>query len=168
MSDYIRFTRECSFDQLRPELARTIREYAQNHRELGNVEVEVLMCCETTSERKRMGALAALMEGASDTILYTGMLVTPQWLIWARNGDQSGIVVSSAKLQDVRVRPFASRLVKDTGMEVSGYIGDSKGRVRGYIGMGPEPAAQEFCEQVQKAIEKASPKPAKKRLWFLQ
>ena len=53
MSDYHRFTKECSFGQLRPELARAIREYAQNHRELGNVEVEVLMCCETTSEKKR-------------------------------------------------------------------------------------------------------------------
>jgi hypothetical protein len=165
MSDYIRFTRECSFDQLRPELTRAIREHAQNHRELGHVE-EVLMCCETTSERKRMGALAALMGGDPDTILYTGMLVTPQWLIWARSGDKSGIRVSSAKLLDIQVRAFASRLVKDTGMEVSGYIGDSKGRVRGYIGMGPEPAAQQFCDQVQKAIEKATPKPAKKRFGF--
>jgi len=169
MSAYIRFTRECSFGQLRPELVRAIREYAQNHRELGDVEGDVLMCCETTSEKERAGALAALLGDDPDTILYTGMLVTPQWLIWARNGDQSGIVVSSAKLQDVQVRAFASRLVKDTGMEVSGYIGDSKGRVRGYIGMGPEPAAQKFCEQVQKAIEKASPKRAKKRLFgFLQ
>jgi len=169
MSAYIRFTRECSFGQLRPELVRAIREYAQNHRELGNVEVEVLMCCETTSEKERAGALAALLGDDPDTILYTGMLVTPQWLIWARSGDQSGSEVSSANLQDVQVRAFASRLVKDTGMEVSGYIGDSKGRVRGYIGMGPEPAAQKFCEQVQKAIEKVTPKPAKKRrLWFLQ
>jgi len=168
MSDYIRFTRECSFDQLRPELARAIREYAQNHRELGNIEVEVLMCCETTSERKHTGALAALIEGDPDTILYTGMLVTPQWLIWARSGDKSDTRVSSAKLLDIQVRAFASILVKDAGMEVSGYIGDSKARVRGYIGMGPEPATQQFCDQVQKAIEKATPKPAQKRFWFFQ
>ena len=168
MSAYIRFTRECSFAQLRPELVRAIREYAQNHRELGNVEVEVLMCCETTSEKKGARALAARLGDDPDTILYTGMLVTPQWLIWARYGDQSGVTVHSAKLQDVQVRAFASRLLKDTGLEVSGYIGDSKGRVRGYIGMGPEPAAQKFCEQVQKAIEQVRPKPAKKRLWFLQ
>ena len=168
MSDYVRFTRECSFGQLRPELVRALREYAQNHRELGNVEVEVLMCCETASEKKRAGALAARLGDDPDTILYTGMLVTPQWLVWARFGDKSGISVYSAKLQDVQVRAFASRLVKDTGMEVSGYIGDSKGRVRGYIGMGPEPAAQKFREQVQKAIEKVNPKPTKKRLWFLQ
>jgi len=168
MSDYVRFTRECSFGQLRPELVRALREYAQNHRELGNVEVEVLMCCETTSEKKRAGALAARLGDDPDTILYTGMLVTPQWLVWARFGDKSGISVYSAKLQDVQVRAFASRLVKDTGMEVSGYIGDSKGRVRGYIGMGPEPAAQKFREQVQKAIEKVNPKPTKKRLGFLQ
>ena len=168
MSAYIRVTRECIFGQLRPELVRAIREYAQNHRELGNVEVEVLMCCETTSEKKSADALAALLGDEPDTLLYTGMLVTPQWLIWARYGDQSGVTVSSAKLQDVQVRPFASRLVKDTGIEVSGYIGDSKGRVKGYIGMGPEPAAQKFCEQVQKAIERVSPKPAKKPWWFLQ
>jgi hypothetical protein len=167
MSDYVRFTRECSFGQLRPELARAIREYAQNRRELGNVEVEVLMCCQTTSEKKPVGALAALLGDNPDTILYTGMVVTPQWLIWARYGDKSGIRVSSAKLQDVQVKVYASLLVKDTGMEVSGYIGDSRGKVRGYIGMGPEPAAQKFCEQVQKAIEKVNPKPAKKSLWSL-
>jgi hypothetical protein len=168
MSAYIRFTRECSFSQLRPELVRAIREYARNHRELGNVEIEVLMCCETTSEKKSTDALEALLGDEPDTTLYTGLLVTPQWLIWARYGEKSGVTVFSAKLQDVQVKPFASRLVKDTGIEVSGYIGDSKGRVRGYIGMGPEPAAQKFCEQVQKAIEQVRPKPAKKRLWFLQ
>ena len=165
MSDYHRFTRECSFGQLRPELARAIREYAQNHRELGNVEVEVLMCCETTSEKKPAGALAALLGDDPNTLLYTGMLVTPQWLIWVRHGDQSGVTVSSAKLQDVQVKAYASLFVKDTGLEVSGYIGDSKAKVQGYIGMGPEPAAQKFCEQVQKAIEQVNPKPAKKSMW---
>jgi hypothetical protein len=169
VSVYSRFTRECSFGQLRPELARAIREYSQNHRELGNVEVEVLMCCETTSEKKSTDALAALLGEEPDIILYTGMLVTPQWLIWARYGEKSGVTVLSAKLQEVQVRAFASRLMKDSGMEVSGYVGDSKRRVRGYIGMGPEPAAQKFCDQVQKAIEKVNPKPAKKRLFgFLQ
>jgi hypothetical protein len=168
MSAYIRFTRECPFGQLRPELVQAIREYAQNHRELGNVEVEVLMCCETTSEKKSTDALAALLGENPDTLLYTGMLVTPQWLIWARYGEKSGVTVSSAKLQDVQVRAFASRLLKDRGLEVSGYIGDSKGRVRGYIGMGPEPATQKFCDQVQQAIEKVSPKPAKKLFGFLQ
>jgi hypothetical protein len=75
-------------------------------------------------------------------------------LIWARYGDHTGATVSSAKLQEVRVRPFVSRLMQDSGLEVSGYIRDSKGRVRGYIGMGPEPAAQKFCERVQEAIDK--------------
>jgi hypothetical protein len=168
MSDYHRFTRECSFGQLRPELARAIRDYAQNHRELGDVEAEVLMCCQTTSEKnKPTGALAALLGDNPDTILYTGMVLTPRWLIWARYGDKSSLRVSSARLQDVQVKVYAPLLVRDTGMEVSGYIGDSKSRVRGYIGMGPEPAAQKFCDQVQKAIEQVNPKPAKKSLWSL-
>jgi len=167
MSDYHRFTRECSFGQLRPELARAIREYVQNHRAVGDVEVEVLMCCETTSEKKPTGALAALLGDNPDTVLYTGMVVTPQWLIWARYGDKSSVRVSSARLQDVQVKAYASLLVQDTGIEVSGYIGDSKAKVRGYIGMGPEPAAQKFCEQVQQAIDKVNPKPAKKSMWPL-
>jgi hypothetical protein len=168
MSTYDRVTRECSFGQLRAELVRAICDYAQDHRELGDIEVEVLMCCETTSEKRRTGGLAALLGGDPDTVLYTGMLVTPHYLIWARSGDQSGIGVYSAKLKDVQVRAFASRLMQDTGLEVSGYIGDSNGRVRGYIGMGPEPAAQKFCEQVEQAIEQVRPKPTKRRPWFLQ
>ncbi len=87
MSAYIRFTRECTFGQLRPELVQAIREYAQNHRELGNVEVEVLMCCETTSEKKSVGALAALLGDDPDTLLYTGMLVTPHLFDFSSHGE---------------------------------------------------------------------------------
>jgi hypothetical protein len=33
--------------------------------------------------------------------------------------------------------------------------------MRGYIGMGSEPAAQQFCEQVHQAVKQVNP-PAKK------
>jgi hypothetical protein len=162
MSNYDRTTRECAVSQLRPELRQAIWKYFQEHK-WGDPEAEVVMCCETTSERKSAGKLASLMNDDPDAIVHTGMLLTSQWLIWARRGDQSGMIVTAANLKDIRVKAFASRLTKDTGLEVSGYIGDSKGRIRGYLGMGPELAAQKFCDLVQQAILKANP-PTKKRL----
>ena len=157
MADYNRYTRECSFGQFRPELMQAMRAYIENQKLVG-IETDILMCCETTSEKKtsdgNRGLLAFLGEDDPDTIVYTGMFVTPQWLVWARIGDKSGTLVTSAHLRNVKVKPFSSRLTEDTGLEVSGFIGDAPGRVKGYIGMGPEEAARKFCEEVVQAAEK--------------
>lgn len=165
MGSYQRSTKECAFDQLRPELVQAIREYIQNQR-LGGIEWDVLGCCETVSEKKHTGKLTSLLEGDLDTLAYTGILVTPQWLIWARSGDKSGLKVFSANLKNVRVKISDSNLIKDTKLEVVGYIGDSPERVRGYIGLGPEEAAQKFCEEVKKAAEKYRKEapPARRRI----
>ena len=107
--------------------------------------------------------LAFLGEDDPDTIVYTGMFVTPEWLVWARVGDKSGTLVTSANFKNVHVRPFASNFTKDTGLEVAGFIGDAPGRVKGYIGMGPEEAARKFCEAVVQAAEKVRKEAQPKR-----
>jgi hypothetical protein len=166
LADFNRYTRECSFSQLRPELMQALRDYFENQKLVG-IEADILMCCETTSEKKTLngdkGVLAFLAGDDPDTTVYTGMFVTPQWLVWARAGDKSGTLVTSAHLRNVRVKPFTSRFTKDTGLEVSGFIGDSPGRVKGYIGMGPEEAAQKFCEEVVQATEKVRKEARPKR-----
>jgi len=91
------------------------------------------------------------------------MLFTSQWLIWVRSGDQSGTLLTAANLKEIQVKPYKSKLMKDTGLEISGYVGDSKNRVRGYVGMGSELSAQKFCEEVKKTIIKVKP-PSKKGL----
>jgi hypothetical protein len=171
MSNYRRFTRVCDFNQLRPELYQAIRDHIHLE-QLENVEKEILMCCETTSEQKNKGGLAAWLEGNVDTIYYTGMLVTPQWLVWGRQGDKTGITVSAAKLKEIQVNVFTSKFLKDRGLEVFGYINDSKKRMGGYIGLGSEEAAQKFGEVVVQAVEETRIKtpPAKRRFfgmrWF--
>ena len=162
MSDYNRTTRECSVNQLHPELLQAIRGYFQEH-ELGDLEAETLMCCETISEKKDFDRLTSLLKGAEDTTIHTGMLLTSQWLIWVRRGDQSGTVLNIANLKEIQVRSYMSILAKDTGLEIFGYIGNSKGQVRGYVGMGTELATQKFCEEVKKAISNVQP-PTKKSL----
>jgi hypothetical protein len=160
MSDYNRTTRECSVSQLHPELRQAIQSYFQAH-ELGDLESEALMCCETISEKKNIGGLGSMLKGVEDTTIHMGMLLTSQWLIWVRRGDQSGIVLNIANLKEIQARAYASIFPKDTGLEILGYIGETKNQARGYIGMGPELAAQKFCEEVRKAISVVTP-PAKK------
>jgi hypothetical protein len=163
MSDYNRTTRECSVSQLHPELRQAIRSYFKEH-ELGDPQAETLMCCETISEKKKFGRLASMLKGPEETTIHTGMLLTSQWLIWVKKGDQSDIVLNAANLKEIQVRDYASIFAPDTGLEILGFIGGAKNKVRGYIGMGAEPAAQKFCEEVQQAITAANPPPPAKKL----
>jgi hypothetical protein len=163
MSEYIRTTRECSVSQFRPELLQVIRTYFQEHK-LGEPEAEAVICCETISRKKSTGKMVSWLNGTSDTTIYTGMLLTSQWLIWVHHGDQSGSRVNAADLTEIRAKFYTAPLTKDAGLEVIGYIGDIRGRVRGYVGMGTDPAAQKFCDEVTQAIAKVKP-PAKKGLF---
>jgi hypothetical protein len=162
MSDYNRTTRGCLVSQLRPELLQAVQRYFREH-QLGDPEAETLMCCETISTKKNANRLVSWLNAESDRTIHTGMLLTAQWLIWVRRGDRSGLVLTAANLKEIHVKDYASKLTRDTGLEVFGYIAGSKGRIRGYVGLGPEEAAHEFCEAVKQAIEKANP-PSKRRL----
>ena len=163
MSEYIRTTRECSVRELRPELLEAIQNYFLEHR-LGVLEAEALMCCETVSKKKSSGRLASWLSGQLDTLIYTGMLLTSEWLIWVHHGDRSGILVNAADLKQIRAGFYNSSLTKDTGLKIAGYIGEAQERVRGYIGMGTDPATRKFCEKVEQAVDKVKP-PAKKGLF---
>lgn len=156
MSRYKRFTRECTLEQLKPTLLEAIRKHLQA-RGLAEEEAQVVMCCETVSRRQPATGLSALVKEDTDEIYYTGALFTPQWLVWVRSSEKSGTAVISARLKQIRVRPFASLLVSDNGLEVSGMVGDPLAHVQGYIGLGPESAARKFCEAVKLAVDKVNP-----------
>jgi hypothetical protein len=157
MGDYNRSTRECTFSQLRPELVSAIREQVEKQ-ELGDIEAEILACCETTSEKKKKkrGLFGSLLGGDPDPVHYTGVIVTPTWLIWARSGAKSGTVVAWARLRDIQVKDFESELIDDTGLEVFGFIGRSRERGQAFIGLGPESAAKRFGDAVKSAVAQAS------------
>jgi len=162
MSDYDRTTRECSVGQLNPEVLRAFRNYFQEH-QLGDLEAETLLCCETISRKKDLGGLVSWMNAALDTTIHTGILLTSQKLIWVRSGDVSGTLVTAAALTNISVKVHTSIFSKDTGLEVAGFMDGSKGAMRGYIGMGPELTTQKFCDEVQQAITRL--RPPNKRIW---
>jgi hypothetical protein len=165
MSVYLRTTRECTVSQLAPSLSEAIRSYFQVH-QIGDIESEPRMCCETIAEKRNTGSLANLMEGSRDTSNHLVTILTPDWLVWASSGDQTGMVVSGAMLKVVKVKAFVSRRSKDMGLDVAGFINGSKEYVRGNLEMGPELAAQKFCEEVGQAVNKQLP-PPKKRFFGL-
>ena len=161
MSSYQRSTRECSVNQVKPELLRAMQEYFQAHN-LGEIETETLSCCETVSEKKAGSLLSGWLEIDMDTTIYTDIVLTAQSLVWARSGDRSGLHVVGAKLMNIRTRSQVSLFSKDFGLEINGLIEDTKSNIRGLIGLGPEPAAQKFCDEVYQAIEKINPTPVRK------
>lgn len=160
MSEYTRSARACSVTELHPEILRELRRFFREHA-LGEVEAETQLCCQVISRKKNTGALASWLTDKPDTTIHTGIVLTSQYLIWVLHGDRTGTLLNAADLHKIGARYYVPRLSSDAGLEIVGYIGDSNARVRGYIGMGTDPAAQKFCEEVQQAIIKANPPPPK-------
>ena len=77
MSDYERTSRECvTHNQLRPELVTAISTYLEKN-DLTNVGSEIIMCCETTSTKRRKGLFDGLLGVDQDPVHYIGVLITP-------------------------------------------------------------------------------------------
>lgn len=156
MSAYQRTTRACSLEQLRPDVRQTIENYLQA------AEPKYINCCETISQKRPQSWLTAWLNTGQEDSIYTAMVLTDQVLIWVRAGEHSAARLTSAKLNEIHVKPFVSLFSNDQGLEIAGLIENARSTLRGYIGMGPEQAAQNFCEQAQAAVEKVNPTPARK------
>jgi hypothetical protein len=146
MSDFNRTTRECAYNQLRPELLAAIQKHATEH-ELGDIESDAMICCETTSDRKK---------GGGDKVIYTAMLVTPRWLVWATSGDKQKPVAMSARLGEIEARDYETtplyKLVQDSGINVLGISTGVAERGEIFIGLGKEPSAQHFRGVLKQAM----------------
>ena len=160
MNNYIRTTRECRMDQIHPSLSQAIQEYLKTH-PVGYVDEGTLLCYETTSTKREHGELvaflASFLEGNPDTTIHLAILLTEEWLIWAHSGDHSGTTVTGAKLKVIKVKAFAAKRTNAMELDISGFVNDSKEYVRGNLQLGPELAAQKFCEEVVQAVLKVSP-----------
>ena len=163
MSNYERTTRECTIDQLRPELQQAFRNYFAA-RKLTELDEASLRCCETSSYKKQGGWLSNWLDAGEETTTYTALVLTPEALLWARSAEpaRSEVRVIGASLFAIRVRTVTPLLTQDSGLEISGLIEGSKAFMRGYIGLGKDLAAEKFCEEVDLAIEKVNPRPTRK------
>jgi hypothetical protein len=160
MGDYNRTTVECTFDQLQPQIITAIRQYIED-REMGDIEPEILFCCETTSERKKINPIAALIGHFTGrfphgSIYHIGIIVTPRWLIWATGNVVGEIVVVPADLTKIEVREYEFKhMLDDTGLHVFGFVGDSRKRAWAFIGLGQGHAAEKFEGVLREVVLKA-------------
>jgi hypothetical protein len=156
LSNYKRSTRACTFEEIHPILKQALRAYFFEH-EISDVETQILICCETLSEREKTSALETLLKEHGDLIYYLAAFLTPEWLFWARSGNQTKTIVVGARLKDIHARQRASLLLKDFGIDIEGFVDGSFSKIHGSLYLGPEPAAEEFCQAVEKAVNAANP-----------
>jgi hypothetical protein len=166
MSGYTRTTRECSIGQIHPDLYQKIQEYFQIHH-LGDMESGTRLCCETISEKRPSSGwrsyLAPILDSERDATIHFAMLLTADRLIWARRGDQSPARVIGCQLNLIQAKAFISSRTRELELQIAGYVGDSKAYLKGVLALGPEPAAQKFCEAVMQANNIANPPPKSSR-----
>ena len=165
MFGYTCTTRLCLVSQIHSNLAQAIRKFFQTH-QLGDPESETVQCCETISTRPIPSRLVGMLDGNPDNTIHLAILLTADWLVWARHGDQTGTVVTGAKLQVLKAKAYVRRNTKNMELELSGFMAATKEYVRGSLELGPDAAAQKFCETVVAAILKAKP-PAKTKFFGL-
>ncbi len=156
MATIERTTRSTSIGQLNPKLRKGLREYFEANK-LGSLDSEALRVCETVTSRAGFGRLAAWLDGSPDLTEVLGLVLTDQYLLWVRSGDRTETIVVGADLKQIRVRKYSSRIPKETGIEIIGFVGVYADRVRGKLALGPEEAAQQFMDEVIGAVGKAKP-----------
>lgn len=153
MGDYIRTTRESTLNNLNPILITAIRSYIEKY-ELGDIDKSTLICCETISTKQKKWLF-----GGKAEIISTGIILTPQWLIWATGKENESPSVLSARLRDIQAQDYEKsemyKLMQDTGLNISGLRTDTVDLGSAFIGLGSEPAAQKFRSLLKEALAKA-------------
>jgi len=152
MGDYLRTTRECALDDMKPVLAANLRAHIELY-ELGGIEASALMCCETTSIKQKKGWFSSKPE-----VVFTGAILTPTWLLWTAGRENEKFGTLSFKLRDAQIQDYEKsplyKMMSDTGITVTGLCTDATEVGSVFLGFGPEPASQKFRTLLRKAIAK--------------
>jgi hypothetical protein len=151
MSEYNRTTRGCTLNTMHLEISAAIRTHIE-HYELGDIEPNILACCETTSVKPKKGLFG------KEEIITTGVILTEQWLIWgvAKANEKPNIM--SALLRNIEVQDFEKtqfyKMMPDSGLNILGQYTDVTERGSIFIGFGSQPAAQNFRQLLKEAVQR--------------
>ncbi len=151
MGEYKRSTRECTLEDMRPELKAAINEHIERDG-LEDVIDAAIYCCETVSTREKKKLF-----GSKTEVEISSAVLTPKWLITAGGREKGDIGVLSARLQELRIQDYEKTkmyaMMADTGLDVYGFP-SATGPASVFIGLGPEPAAQRLREMLKEAMAK--------------
>jgi len=150
VSDWKRTSKEIQLEDLRTEMVEAIQKHIEQYN-LGSILSEALMCVQTDSEKLKKPFFG------NAEIAYTGIVLTPQWLIWATNGTKAKTAVLSAQLCDVVVQDYSqtqfAKMIPDSGIEVSGKFTEISENISAFIGLEDNVAGRKFKEMVIQAMQ---------------
>lgn len=152
MSDWKRMTNEIPLEALRPEMVTAIQNHLEQHN-LGSILSDTLIVIQTDSEKVKKGIFAG-----AETV-YTGVVLTPRWLVWANSGTKTQTTVLSAQLRDIIVQDYAqtqfAKMIPDLGIQVSGRFTHVSENVSAFIGADNSAAGKRFKEIAIRAVQDA-------------
>ncbi len=155
MREYAHASRICRFDELNPEIATAVREFAAKHPPLmAEIESQLLGCVETTSRLVKIGFLER-MSGLGEKTFTTGILVTPSFVVWSTCGPRRKTTAAAGRLADTEITQIFYDRAADTGLDVLCLILGRIERSPVYWALGGDAAGEEFKRIFHTALEKA-------------
>jgi hypothetical protein len=151
MREYQRTTRECSFNALSPEIITAIRKYTEKNA-FGDIEANILICIETSSEKIKQGFFSKVFGGGNYAVKMA-IVVTSERILWATVDNKNATSVLAARLNEIEVKDFSSDLVEDCGLEIFGLISGFSERATAFIGLGEEDGAQKLRHILKESAE---------------
>lgn len=153
MDTITRTTHASTLETLNEDLKAAMRAHGAKYG-LGDIESDVLMCCETVSLRQKKGVF-----GGNKTTR-SAVYVTPKWLVWADSTDRNDAEVGTAQLKHIEVRDYGTTasyaITPDQGLNITGRYTDKNKTGITFIVLGSEPAGQEFRQVLKEARSKAT------------
>jgi hypothetical protein len=148
-----RKTRACTIETLDEGLKSAIRAHGTKYG-LGDIESEVLMCCETISSQQKKG----LFGGTKTTL--SAVYVTPKWLVWVDSNERNDAGAGTAQLKHIDVRDYRTtasyNITPDQGLNITGRYTDKNRTGITFIVLDSEPDGQKFRQVLDEALKKAA------------
>ena len=111
-----RTTHACSITELNPNLSAAMRAHIAQY-QLGDLESDIVMCCQTTSVRAKQG----LFDNGGTAL--SAVFLTTKWLVWAESINGK-VTAGSAQLRHIDIRPYEKTAMfaisPDQGFSISG------------------------------------------------
>ena len=155
MREYTHTSRMCRFDELNPEIAAAVRDFASKHPPLmAEIEAQLLGCVETTSRLVKISFLERI-SGLGEKTFTTGILLTPGFVIWSTCGPRRKTSAAAARLADTEITQIFYDRTADTGLDVFCLMLDRTERSAVYMALGGDAAGEEFKGIFHAALDKA-------------
>jgi hypothetical protein len=159
MADYKRTTRQCAFIDLPTDLVKAVRDHLKKYA-LNGEEQRIVACIENTNLRLGdPGWFSRLLSNNKKEFNHTTVILTPDWVIWGFTDTRKLAFALSGRLSQISVQNYEEtseyQKQEDCGLVMNGPANNGSKNGTYIVGLGPEPEAVEFKQNLIKAALRA-------------